>query len=129
MNNITWHCQLIIQNDPDCNDDVECITTHVMTRIYHDRHGRAFEDQRRVRIYFLAQYLRGYVEELVDAEGESRNNPMLQELLLGAIQEIDFREIAEDLIIDYVPKSAEEVAEREEYFNIRGFANYDIDED
>ena len=54
---------------------------------------------------------------------------MAQELLLGALQEINFREIAETLIGDYSPKSPAEVAESEEYFNIRGFNNYDIDED
>ena len=130
MNDMTFHCKLILDNDPDCNDDVECITTHVMTRIYHDRHGRAYSDQRGARIYILAQYLRGYVEELTDTGNEYRGyNQMAQELLLGAIQEISFKEIAEDLIGDYSPKSPAEIAEREEYFNIRGFGNYDIDED
>ena len=128
-NNLTWHCNLVLQNDPDCNYEIACITTHVMTRVYHDRHGQAFEDQRRIRAYYLAQFLRAYIEELVDAEGERRNNQMTQELLLGALQEIDFREIAQDLIGDYSPKSPAEVAEYEEYFNIRGFNNFDIDED
>ena len=129
-NNMTWHCELILQNDPDCNDDVQCLATHVMSKIYHDRHGRAFEDQNRVRIYILTQFIRAYVEELVDAEDEHGfNNQMTHEIILGALQEIDFREIAETLIGDYCPKSAEEVAEREEYFNIRGFGNFDIDED
>ena len=129
MNNMTWHCELVLNNDPDCYDDVQCLTTHVMNKIYHDRHGRAFEDQRRVRIYFLAQYLRGYIEEITDAEGERRNNQMTSELLLGALQEISFKEIAETLIGDYSPKSPAEVAEYEEYFSIRGFNNYDIDEE
>ena len=129
-NNITWHCELIIKNDPDCACEVECITSHVMNKIYHDRHGRAYEDQNRVRIYILTQFVRAYVAEKVDAEGEHGfNNPMLQELILGALQEIDFREIAENLIGDYSPKSAEEVAEDEEFFQIMGFGNYDIDED
>ena len=130
MNNMTWHCKLILDNDPDCYDEIQCITSHVMTRIYHDRHGRAYEDQNRVRIYILSQFVRAYVEELVDAEGEHGfNNPMMQELICGALQEIDFREIAEDLTGDYSPKPAEEIANREEYFKIRGFDNYDIDED
>ena len=129
MNNMTFHAKLILENDPDCYDEIQCITTHVMTRIYHDRHGRAYEDQNRVRIYILAKFVRAYVEEITDAEGENRNNPMAQELILGALQEIDFREIAEDLIGDYSPKSPETVAEYEEYFNIRGFGNFDIDED
>ena len=129
MSNMTWHCGLVLSNDVDCNDDVQCLTTHVMNHVYHDRHGRAYEDQKRIRIYVLSQFIRCYVEEITDAEGESRNNPMLQELLLGALQEISFREIAEDLIGDYHQKSAEEVAEDEEFFNIRGFGNYDIDED
>ena len=128
-NCLTWHCQLIIDNDPNCSDDVQCLVNHVMHKIYHDHNGRAFEDQRRVRVYFLAQFVRAYVEEITDAEGEGRNNPMEQELLLGALQEIDFREIAEELIRDYTPKSPETVAEYEEYFNIMGFGNYDIDED
>ena len=128
-NNLTWHCQLILQNDQDYDCEIACIVTHVMTRIYHDRHGQAFEDQNRVRIYILAQFVRAYVEEITDAEGEGRNNPMLQEILKGALQEIDFREIAEDLIGDYSPKSPAEVAESEEYFEIMGFGNYDIDED
>lgn len=129
MNDMTFHAKLIIDNDENYYDDVQCLTTHVMTRIYHDRHGRAYEDQNRVRIYILAQYLRAYVEEITDAEGEGRNNQMAQELILGALQEIDFREIAKDLIGDYSPKSSETAAEYEEYFHIRGFDNYDIDED
>ena len=129
MNDMTFHCQLIINNDPDCASAVECLTSHVMNKIYHRYDGRTYEDQNRVRIYILAQFVRAYVEEITDAEGENRNNPMEQELLLGAIQQIDFREIAEDLIGDYSPKSPEEVAEDEEFFNIMGFGNYDIDED
>ena len=129
MNNMTWHCQLIIDNDPDCNDEIKCLTSHVMNKIYHDRHGRAYEDQNRVRIYILAQFIRAYVEEITDAEGERRNNQMTSELLLGALQEISFKEIAETLIGDYSPKSPAEVAEYEEYFSIRGFNNYDIDEE
>ena len=129
-NNMTWHCGLIINNDPDCYDEIACLTTHVMSRVYHDRHGRAFEDQRRVRIYILAQFLRAYVEEQVDAGNEHGfYSPMAQELICGALQEISFKEIAEDLIGDYSPKSPEQTAEDEEYFNIRGFNNYDIDED
>ena len=130
MNNITWHCELVLNNDPDYNDDVQCLTSHVMNKIYHDRHGRAYEDQTRVRIYILSQFLRAYIEEITDAGNEhGDHNPMVQELLLGALQEINFRQIAEDLIGDYSPKSPETVAEYEEYFNIRGFGNYDIDED
>ena len=129
MNNLTWHCQLIIDNDPDCNDEIKCLVNHVMHKIYHARNGRAFEDQKRIRIYVLTQFVRAYVEEKVDAEGENRNNPMLQELICGALQQINYREIAENLIGDYSPKSPAEIAEYEEYFNIRGFGNYDIDED
>ena len=130
MNNLTWHCELIIQNDPDCNDDIACLTSHVMSRVYHDRHGQAYEDQNRVRIYILSQFLRNYIEEITDAGNEHGfYSQMAHELIFGAIQEINFREIAENLIGDYSPKPAEEVAEREEYFNIRGFGNYDIDEE
>lgn len=129
MNNMTWHCQLILQNDQDCACEVECLTSHVMNRVYHDRHGQPYSDQRKIRTYILAQFIRAYVEEITDAEGEGRNSPMAQELICGALQEIDFREIAEDLIGDYSPKSAEAVAEDEEFFNIMGFGNYDIDED
>ena len=128
-NNMTWHCQLILQNDEECAGVVDCLTSHVMNKIYHDRKGRAFEDQNRVRIYILSQFVRAYVEELVDAEGERFSNPMARELICGALQEIDFRKIAEDLIGDYSPKSPAEVAENEEFFNIMGFGNYDIDED
>ena len=129
-NNMTRHCNIILQNDQDCNWEVMCIGTHVMSKIYHDRHGRAYEDQNRVRIYILSRYLRAYVEEQVDAGNEHGfNNPMTQELILGALQEISFREIAENLIIDYSPKSPAEIADDEEFFNIMGFNNYDIDED
>lgn len=130
MDNMTWHCQLIIQNDPDCNCEIECIITHVMNHVYHDHNGNAYTDQRRARIYILSEFLRNYVEELVDAGNEYRfRRPMENELLLGALQEINFREIAEDLIGDYSPKSPAEVAENEEFFEIKGFGNYDIDED
>ena len=129
MNGMTFHANLIIQNDEDRASAVECLKSHVMNKIYHRYDGRAYEDQRGARTYVLAQFVRAYVEEITDAEGENRNNPMVQELLLGAIQEVNFREIAEDLIGDYSPKSPEEVAEDEEYFQIMGFGNYDIDED
>ena len=129
-NNLTWHCQLILRNDPDCYDEIQCITSHVMNRVYHDRHGRAYENQTSVRIYILAQFVRAYVEEITDAGNEyAGRNPMASELICGALQEVNFREIAEDLIGDYSPKSPETVAEYEEYFNIRGFNNFDIDED
>ena len=130
MNDMTFHAKLILDNDQDCACEVECLTSHVMNKIYHDCHGQAFEDQNRVRIYILSQFIRAYVEEKVDAGNEYRGyNPMTQELILGAIQQIDFREIAEDLISDYTPKPAEAVAEDEEFFNIMGFGNYDIDEE
>ena len=54
---------------------------------------------------------------------------MEEELICGALQEISFKEIAEDLIGDYSPKTAEEVAESEEFFQIRGFGDYDVNED
>ena len=130
MNDITFHAKLILDNDPDCASAVECLTTHAMNRIYHDRHGRAFENQKGARIYVLAQFLRAYVEEQVDAGNEYRGyNQMTAELICGAIQGINFREIAENLIGDYHQKSPAEVAEDEEFFNIMGFGNYDIDED
>lgn len=130
MNDLTWHCELVIKNDQDCNDDVECIVTHVMNHVYHDHNGNAYTDQRKVRIYKLSAFLRNYIEETTDAGNEhGYYSPMAWEIICGALQEINFREIAENLIGDYSPKPAEEVAEREEYFNIKGFGNYDIDED
>ena len=129
-NNLTWHCQLIINNDPDCAGVIDCLTTHVMSRVYHRFDGRAYSNQTPVRVCVLAQFVRMYVEELVDAENEhGDHNPMEEELLIGALQEISFKEIAEDLIGDYSPKSPEEVAESEEFFNVMGFGNYDLDED
>ena len=130
MNNMTFHANLIIQNDPDCSDDVTCLTSHVMNKIYHDYRGRAYSDQTKARTYILSQFLKAYIEEITDFENEnSYHSPMTEELICGAIQEINFREIAETLIGDYSPKSPNEIAEYEEYFNIRGFSNYDIDED
>lgn len=130
MNNLTWHCQLILQNDPDCNCEMACIVTHVMNKIYHRYDGQPYSDQRKARIYILSEFLRNYVEELIDAGNEYRfRRPMENELIWGALQEIDFREIAENLIGDYSPKSPAEVAEDEEFFEIKGFGNYDIDED
>ena len=128
--NLTRHCELILQNDEDCNCAVDCLTTHVMNRIYHRYDGRAYEDQRKARIYILSEFLRNYVEEIIDAGNEySYRNQMTNEIICGALQEIDFREIAENLIGDYRPKSAEAVADSEEYFETMGFGNYDIDED
>ena len=130
MNDLTWHCQLIFQNDEECACVADCFTTHVMNHVYHDHNRNPYTDQKRIRTYFLSRFIRCYVEEITDAENEHGfNNPMTQELILGALQEIDFRQIAEDLIGDYSPKSAEEVADNEEYFRIMGFGNYDIDED
>jgi hypothetical protein len=101
-----------------------------MNHVYHDHNGNAYTDQRRVRTYVLSQFLKNYVEEVVDVDNEhGYRDPMGNELVLGAIQEINFREIAENMIGDYSPKPAEAVAENEEYFNIMGFSNYDIDED
>ena len=129
-NNMTWHCQLILQNDQDCACEIACIVTHVMNKIYHDCAGRPYTDQRKVRIYKLSAFLRNYVEEQVDVGNEHGfYNQMTEEIILGALQEIDFREIAENLIGDYSPKNPAEVAEDEEFFNIMGFNNYDIDED
>ena len=129
-NNMTWHCQLVIQNDEECACVADCLTTHVMNKIYHDYQGRAYQDQRKVRIYKLSEFLRNYVEEITDAGNEySFYRPMAQEIICGALQEVDWREIAENLIGDYSPKTAEDVADNEEYFNIMGFGNYDIDED
>ena len=130
MNNMTFHVKLILQNNEECAGVVDCLTTHVMNRIYHRYDGRAFEHQTGARIYVLSQFLRAYVEELTDAGNEYRGyNQMTAEIICGALQEVDFREIAEDLIGDYSPKSPAEVAESEEYFEIMGFGNYDIDED
>lgn len=130
MNDLTWHCQLVIQNDAECAGVVDCFRTHVMNKIYHDHHGEAYADQRRVRTYVLSQFLRNYIEELTDAGNEnSYYNQMTHEIIVGALQEIDFREIAENLIGDYSPKSPAEVADNEEYFSVMGFGNYDIDED
>ena len=130
MNNMTWHCEIILQNDEECAGVIDCLRTHVMTRIYHRYDGRAYEDQRKARIYVLSEFIRNYVEELVDAGNEySFYRPMTQEIIVGALQEIDYREIAEDLIGDYSPKSPAEIAESEEYFQTMGFGNYDIDED
>ena len=82
-----------------------------------------------MRTYVLAQFLRNYTEEVVDAGNEySYYRPMTHELITGALQEVNFMEIAEDLIGDYCPKSPAEIAESEEYFQIMGFGNY-IDED
>ena len=130
MNNLTWHCQLILANDQDCACAVQCLVTHVMNHVYHDHNGNPHSDQRRVRTYILSKFIRNYVEEVTDSANEySFYRQMTQELILGALQEINFREIAEDLIGDYSPKSTEAIAEDEEYFNIMGFGNYDIDED
>lgn len=130
MNNLTWHCELIFQNDEECACVMNCFVTHVMSKIYHDYQGRPYTDQRKARIWILSEFLRNYIEELTDAGNEYKGyNPMTVEIICGALQEISFREIAEDLIGDYSPKSAEEVAENEEYFEVMGFGNYDIDED
>lgn len=130
MNDLTWHCELVIKNDKECACVADCLTTHIMNHVYHDYAGRPYTDQKRIRTYFLSQFLKNYIEELVDAGNESSfYNPMTHEIICGALQAIDFREIAEDMIEDYSPKSAEAVAESEEYFEIMGFGNYDIDED
>lgn len=127
---MTWHAELVLQNDQDCATAVDCLTTHVMNKTYHDYAGRAYEDQRKARIYILSEFLRNYVEEVVDAGNEySFRNQMTHELIFGALQEIDYREIAEDMIGNYSPKSPAEIAESEEFFEVMGFGNYDIDED
>ena len=129
MNDLTWHCELVLRNDQDCLTACECLTTHVMNKVYHDYNGRAYEDQRRIRIYILSQFLRNYVEERTDAGNEhGYYSPMAHEIIYGAIQEIDFRQIAEGMIGDYSPKSPAKIAESEEYFEVMGFGNYDIDE-
>ena len=130
MNDLTWHCQLVLQNDEECACVADCFRTHVMNKIYHDHNGNAYTDQKRVRTYVLSQFIRAYVEEITDAGNEYKGySPMTVEIICGALQEIDYREIAEDLIGDYRQKSAEDVADNEEYFRIMGFGNYDIDED
>ena len=130
MNDMTWHCELILRNDEECAGVIDCLTTHVMTHVYHNFRGEAYTDQKPIRICVLAKFIRMYVEEITDAGNEYKGyNPMTIELICGALQEISFKEIAETLIGDYSPKSPAEVAESEEYFAIMGFGNYDIDED
>ena len=130
MNDLTWHCELIFKNDEECACVADCFTTHVMNKVYHDIHGNAYTNQRNARIYILSEFLKNYVEETTDAGNEhGYYSPMTEEIICGALQEISFREIAENMIGDYTPKSAEEIADNEEYFNIMGFGNYDIDED
>lgn len=130
MNNLTWHCQLVLQNDEECLGVVDCLTTHVMNKVYHDYEGRPYTNQKNARIYILSEFLRNYVEEITDAGNEhGYYSPMTQETIVGALQEIDFRSIAEDLIGNYSTKSPAEIAENEEYFEVMGFSNYDIDED
>ena len=129
-NNMTWHCELVLRNDEECAGVCDCLVSHVMNRVYHDYQGRAYLNQKNARIYILSEFLKNYIEEIVDAGNESSFYiPMTHEIFVGGLQEIDFREIAEYLIGDYSPKSAEAVAESEEYFQIMGFSNYDIDED
>ena len=130
MNDLTWHCQLIFQNDEKCACVADCFTTHVMNKVYHDYKGEAYADQRRVRTYVLSQFLRNYVTEITDAGNErSYYNQMTAEIICGALQEVDWRKIAEDMIGDYSSKSPAEIADNEEYFETMGFGNYDIDED
>lgn len=130
MNNLTWHSEIIFQNDPDCQAVADCLVTHVMSHVYHNYRGEAYANQKPIRICVLAEFLRNYVEELTDAENEySYYNPMVTELICGALQEISFKEIAENLIGDYQTKSPAEVAESEEYFEVMGFGNYDVNED
>ena len=131
MNDLTWHCQLVLQNDQDCATACECLVTHVMNHVYHDMDGNPFPDQKRIRTYFLSRFICCYVDEITDNtdNGSRSYNPMTAEIICGAIQEIDFRRIAEDMIGNYTPKSAEEVAESEEFFNVMGFGDYDIIED
>lgn len=130
MNDLTWHCELVLRNDAECLGVMDCLTTHVMNKIYHDHNGDAYTDQRKARIYVLSQFLRAYIEETTDAGNEYKGySPMTQEIICGALQEIDFREIAENLISDYTSESPAEIAENEEYFEVMGFGNYDIDED
>ena len=129
-NNMTWHCEIILQNDEECAGVVDCLTTHVVNHVYHRYDGRAYENQTPIRICVLAQFIRMYVEEITDAGNEYRGyNQMTAELICGALQEISFKEIAENLIGDYHQKSPAEIAESEEYFEVMGFGNYDIDED
>ena len=129
-NNLTWHCNIVLQNDEECAGVMDCLTTHVMSRVYHRYDGKAYANQMPIRICVLAQFVRMYVEELVDADNEhGDHNQMTEELICGALQEISFKEIAEDLIGDYSPKSPAEVAEAEEYFEVMGFGNYDVNED
>jgi len=130
MNDMTFHCNLILQNDEECAGVCDCLVTHVMNRVYHDYEGRPYMNQKNARIYILSEFLKNYVAEVVDADNEySYYRPMTAELICGALQEINFREIAENMIGDYSPKPAEDVAESEEYFEVMGFSNYDIDED
>lgn len=120
----------MIKNDAECACVADCFTTHVMNHVYHDYNGDAYTDQRKARTYVLSKFLRAYVEETSDIGNEhGYYDPMAWEIVSVALREINFREIAENLIGDYSPKSPAEIADNEEYFNIMGFNNYDIDED
>ena len=58
MNNLTWHCKLVLQNDEECAGVMDCLTTHVMNRVYHNFRGEAYKDQTPIRVCVLTQFVR-----------------------------------------------------------------------
>ena len=130
MNSFTWHVKLVLDNDYELQEVTDCLTTHVMNKIYHDYEGNAYTDQKKARIFRLADFLKNFVIGYTDAEHESeRYDAITAELILVAIGEVEWTKIAEEYIDGYYHKSPNEVAESEEFFEVMGFSNYDIDED
>ena len=130
MNNFSWHVKLVLDNDYELQEVTDCLTTHVMNKVYHDYEGKAYTDQKKARIFRLADFLKNFVIGYTDAEHESeRYDAITAEIICGALQEVDFREIAEEYIDGYYNKTPAEVAESEEFFEVMGFGDYDVDED
>lgn len=95
----TWGCKLIL-------DDEEGTYNEVRERVRHYREAAASHPnvpsiwtEHEAATFTLEDWLKGYTETLCGLEGDSL--PMMaRQLLSGAIDSVDFREIAESLLTD-----------------------------
>lgn len=96
-NYYTWCCMLWLDNEYSTNKFMQELTEEIAAKYTDNETGSVDKD---ATAYDLARYIENMVQE--DAYDHFDTAGMLSDLLTRAIQEIDFDEIAEHLVSDYI---------------------------
>ena len=96
----TWGCSLVLDNDEGSyNYAREMAETFKREAGEHPNVESGLWTKDEAATFTLEDWLKGYTETLCGLEGDSL--PMMaRQLLSGAIDSVDFREIAESLLTD-----------------------------